>query len=239
MARGVLYVMGTVVKGIVKIGRTQTSQFKERRRKLEADGYYNVAGLRCLFAIEVDDYEAKVRMLDDIFAKSRVGTSELFAIDSGLVVQLLSSFEGRQIFPEGHEETKGRAFTQATREHDEATQAERERRDADAVPDGEYVLTRAAGGQRLDVRMTVSDGTFTVPAGQRLSVTEGRSGLSESLHDLRRDLLGADGMLAKDAIFDSPSRAASFVTGRSSNGWLMWKDMQGEPLDAYRTQENA
>lgn len=39
-------------------------------------------------------------MLDEIFSKSRVLNTELFALDVDLVVQLLSSFDGIQIFPE-------------------------------------------------------------------------------------------------------------------------------------------
>lgn len=67
---------------------------------LERNGYANITGLKRYFAIEVDDYDEREIMLDEIFSKSRVLNSELFALDVDLVVQLLSSFDGVQVFPE-------------------------------------------------------------------------------------------------------------------------------------------
>lgn len=45
-----------------------------------------------------------------------------------------------------------------------------------------------------------------------------------------------DGMLVvvKDVVFDSPSGAAEFCTGGSSNGWTTWKDEKNNELDIYR-----
>lgn len=97
--KGVLYVMTTVVPGLVKIGKTNTSNFEERMYKLESDGYKNITGLKRLFAIEVEDYDQKEKMLHTIFSKSNIEGTELFAVDKNLVVQLLSSFEGRIIYP--------------------------------------------------------------------------------------------------------------------------------------------
>ena len=53
---------------------------------LERHGYSNVVGLKRRFAIEVDDYSEKETLLDDIFSKSRVPNTELFALDIDLVV---------------------------------------------------------------------------------------------------------------------------------------------------------
>ena len=39
-----------------------------------------------------------------------------------------------------------------------------------------------------------------------------------------------DGVVVKDASFKSPSTAANFVTGRSTNGLTAWKDEKGEYL---------
>ena len=97
--KGVLYIMTTVVPGLVKIGKTNTSNFEERMYKLESDGYKNITGLKRLFAIEVEDYDQKEKMLHTIFSKSNIEGTELFAVDKNLVVQLLSSFEGRIIYP--------------------------------------------------------------------------------------------------------------------------------------------
>ena len=46
MAKGIIYIMSTAVSGLVKIGKTGTSNYPERMRALEANGYYNVAGFR-------------------------------------------------------------------------------------------------------------------------------------------------------------------------------------------------
>ena len=97
MAKGIIYVMTTVVPGLIKIGKTGTDNFENRMYQLERNGYFNVVGLKRKFAIEVEDYDEKEKLLDEIFAKSNVQGSELFSLDVDLVVQLLSSFEGKQI----------------------------------------------------------------------------------------------------------------------------------------------
>jgi hypothetical protein len=97
--KGIIYIMTTAVSGLIKIGQTGTSNYLERMRHLEANGYYNVAGLKRYFAIELEDYEDKENLLKEIFNKLQVGNSELFALDYELVRQLLLSFDGRVIFP--------------------------------------------------------------------------------------------------------------------------------------------
>lgn len=78
---------------------------------LERNGYCNVGGLHRRFAIEVDDYHDKEALLDNIFSKSQVPGTELFALDINLVIQLLSSFEGTVIYPKT--ETKDEIFDEA------------------------------------------------------------------------------------------------------------------------------
>lgn len=104
--------MTTVVDGLVKIGKTGTSNFESRMYNLEHNGYANVTGLKRKFAIEVEDYDEKEGLLDTIFEKSNVPGTELFAIDVDLVIQLLSSFEGIVIYPKA--EKKDRIFDEAT-----------------------------------------------------------------------------------------------------------------------------
>ena len=67
--KGIIYIMTTAVSGLIKIGKTQANNFQERMRHLEANGYYNVAGLKKFFAIEVDNYEEKETLLQEIFNK--------------------------------------------------------------------------------------------------------------------------------------------------------------------------
>jgi hypothetical protein len=86
MAKGIIYVMTTVVPGLIKIGKTGSDSFEQRMYNLENNGYRNVVGLKRKFAIEVDDYDEKENLLDDIFSKSRVPNTELFALDINLVI---------------------------------------------------------------------------------------------------------------------------------------------------------
>ena len=88
MAIGIIYIMSTVVPGLIKIGKTGIDNFERRMYNLERHGYNNVVGLKREFAIELDDYDEKEKLLDDIFSKSRVLNSELFALDLDLVIQL-------------------------------------------------------------------------------------------------------------------------------------------------------
>ena len=104
--KGIIYIMTTAVSGLIKIGKTRTSNFQERMRFLETNGYYNVSGLRRYFAIELEDYEDKETLLQEIFGKHQVGNSELFALDEELVKQLLLSFEGKVIFPKNVDKEK-------------------------------------------------------------------------------------------------------------------------------------
>ncbi|MBU4580132.1 GIY-YIG nuclease family protein [Patescibacteria group bacterium] len=104
--KGIIYIMTTAVSGLIKIGQTGTNSYQERMRNLEANGYYNVAGLKRFFAIELEDYTDKETLLNDIFNKHRVGESELFALDQELIRQLLLSFKGKVIYPENIDQEK-------------------------------------------------------------------------------------------------------------------------------------
>ena len=48
----------------------------------------------------------------------------------------------------------------------------------------------------------------------------------------------ATGTLKKDLLFKSPSGASSFVIGRSSNGWIEWKNDKNKSLKEVLKQEN-
>ncbi len=106
MKKGIIYIMITAVSGLIKIGQTGTKNYSERMRFLEANGYSNVSGLKRFFAIELDDYVDKEKLLHEIFNKHQVGDSELFALDYELVRQLLLSFDGEVIYPENTDKEK-------------------------------------------------------------------------------------------------------------------------------------
>lgn len=104
--KGIVYIMTTAVSGLIKIGQTGIDNYQERMRNLEANGYYNVSGLKRFFAIELEDYNDKENLLKEIFSKHQVGNSELFALDYDLVRQLLLSFDGKIIYPKDVDKEK-------------------------------------------------------------------------------------------------------------------------------------
>ena len=226
MAKGIIYAMTTVVPGLVKIGKTGCGNFEQRMYNLERNGYFNVVGLKRRFAIEVEDYDEKEALLDEIFSKSRVPGSELFALDIDLVIQLLSSLEGKQVYPE--EETKEDAFNQATEQRSFKDGWSR-------IPDGEYTMSRKIKGVgTAEAVMVVGGGWFTVRAGARCMPDGGARWMPEP----RRNAPIVDGILQEDVECASPSTAGWVVQGRSGNGWKIWKDASGKPLDQYRASDD-
>lgn len=221
MAIGIIYIMSTVVPGLIKIGKTGIDNFERRMYNLERHGYNNVVGLKREFAIELDDYDEKEKLLDDIFSKSRVLNSELFALDLDLVIQLLSSFEGRQVYPV--DRTKETTF-------DEATKARAVKVDWEKVPDGYYYLNETRKGFGVvTAAMKVEDGMFTVLKGSICAPTK-----SEWMPDARKSALIENDTLLEDVSCNSPSTAGWVVLGNANNGWTVWKNESGDSIDIYR-----
>lgn len=220
MAIGIIYIMSTVVPGLIKIGKTGIDNFERRMYNLERHGYNNVVGLKREFAIELDDYDEKEKLLDDIFSKSRVLNSELFALDLDLVIQLLSSFEGRQVYPV--DRTKETTF-------DEATKARAVKVDWEKVPDGYYYLNETRKGFGVvTATMKVEDGMFTVLKGSICAPTK-----SEWMPDARKSALIENDTLLEDVSCNSPSTAGWVVLGNANNGWTVWKNESGDSIDIY------
>ena len=214
--------MTTVVPGLVKIGKTGSANFEQRMYNLERNGYFNVVGLKRRFAIEVDDYDEKEVLLDEIFSKSRVPSSELFALDIDLVIQLLSSLEGRQVYP--ITETKEEVF-------DRATDERHVKDDWALVPNGVYHLRQKDRTHGLiEANMEVKDGTFIVKAGCRcLPVKDGAWS-----PEARKNAPIVDGVLTRDYETNAPSTAAWVVFGHAANGWVTWRDGENKTIDRYR-----
>lgn len=101
MNTGIIYLLTTPITGIVKIGKTGSENYKERIRNLEKNGYSNFNGLKQVFAIELEDYNEKEKLLHELFNKQRIADSEFFALDIDLLKQLLLAFEGKVVFPLG------------------------------------------------------------------------------------------------------------------------------------------
>lgn len=104
MAKGIIYIMTTSVEGLIKIGKTQ--QFENRMNILEQNGYWNVSGLHRFYAVEVDDYDEKEKLIHTVFNKSQVASSELFALDKNLAKEMLDAFEGNTIYPKNNNDDK-------------------------------------------------------------------------------------------------------------------------------------
>ena len=223
MTKGIIYVMATVVPGLIKLGKTGLNNFDSRMYSLERNGYSNVVGLKRKFAIEVEDYDEKEILLSDIFSKSRVPNTELFALDIDLVIQLLSSFDGKQIYPET--KTKEETFEDATKER-------QVKLDWGTIPNGEYYLSEPKKNFGVvKATMRVQDGVFTVLKGSDCAPTK-ESWIPES----RKTAHIENNKLMENIDCNSPSTAGWIVLGTANNGWFVWKNKEGEPIDIYRNQ---
>ena len=228
MARGIIYMMTSVVPGLIKIGKTGKENFESRMYNLERNGYSNVTGLKRAFAIEVDDFDEKERLLDDIFDKSRVPNTELFALDPDLVIQLLSSFEGKQIYPAS--QSKEEIFEKATLDRQNNAEEVAESSDFVVIPNGTYYLEENRRGfGKVTAKMNVQDGIFTVLKGSICVPVKG-----EWAPKSRREANIENNVLMEDIDCKSPSTAGFIVRGSATNGWTAWKDRNGKPIDEYR-----
>ena len=229
MARGILYVMTTAVPGLIKIGKTGSKNFEQRMYNLEHDGYRNVTALKRTFAIEVDDYDEKETLLHVIFEKSRLSDTELFAIDVNIVIQLLSSFDGNMIYPIS--ETKDEVFDQAA---DDST--------GKLIPDGKYTFRRkkkSDDNKMVKATAVIQNGSWTLLKGSILGMTE-NAGVSKKARKIRLDMpIDETGKLLEDFCLGecSPSFAGSVVMNASNDGWIEWKNKDGNPVDTYRVKE--
>ena len=225
MPKGIIYAMTTVVPGLVKIGKTGSQNFEQRMYILERNGYFNVVGLKRRFAIEVEDYDEKEALLDEIFSKSRVPNSELFALDIDLVIQLLSSLEGKQVYPK--QESKEDSFDQATEER-------RVKDDWSRIPNGSYHMEKKTAEDTATATMIAKDGNFTVKAGARCLPTKKGQWVPESRRTAKID---DNGILQEDVTCRAPSTASWVVLGRVNNGWKTWKAEDGSFIDKYRKKK--
>ena len=229
MSKGIIYLMTTAVPGLVKIGKTGSNNFNQRMYDLEHNGYRNVTALKRVFAIEVDDYDEKEKLLHTIFEKSQLSDTELFAIDVNTAIQLLSSFEGRMVFP--YSETKDEVFEEAV-----------DSSKGKLIPDGTYKLERKKKSDNRVMKATaiIKNGSWTLKAGSTLGVTED-SGVYKKVKKARDNMsIDANGKLLEDYELGeaSPSFAAVVVMFGSTDGWYDWKNSEGKAVDIYRNQEN-
>lgn len=229
MAKGIIYIMTSVVPGLVKIGKTGSTNFEQRMYNLEHDGYRNVTGLKRIFAIEVEKYDDKEALLHTIFAKSRVSDTELFALDVNIAIQLLSSFEGTVIFPKT--ETKGEIFADAA-----------ENNKSKLIPNGTYYFKRKKISDNKIVSATaiIDNGRWTLLKGSVLGIVED-VGVSQKAKIIRASLpMDSNGKLLEDVELGdcSPSHAGALVMNQSNNGWDDWKNAKGQSINIYRKKKD-
>lgn len=228
--KGIIYIMSTAVNGLVKIGQTKTEQYNERMRFLESNGYRNVTSLKREYAIEVSEYKNKEKMLHEIFSKSRISDTELFALDKDIVLQLLSSFDGKVIFPVN--ENKEEIFENAT-----------ENRESKLIPNDTYYFEKQKKSDNRTVKVSakVDNGKWTILKGSIIGIKEDK-GVSQKARMTRENIKFNDqGKLLEDFELGqcSPSFAGAVIMNQSINGWTDWYDKNGNQLDIYRKKDET
>ncbi len=230
MGKGIIYLMTTAVPGLVKIGKTGSNNFEQRMYELEHNGYRNVTALKREFAIEVDDYDDKEKLLHTIFEKSQLADTELFAIDVNTVKQLLSSFEGKMVYPVN--ETKDEVFEEAS-----------DNSNSKLIPNGIYTLKRKKkieNNKTISATAEIKNGFWTLKKGSNIGLVEG-AGVSNKAKRIRDNMaFDKNGLLLEDFEFGecAPSLVGDVVMFASVDGWTEWKNAQGKPVDIYRLKEN-
>jgi len=221
VAKGIIYLMTTVVPGLIKIGKTRNDQFENRMRFLESNGYANITGLKREFAIEVDGYDDKEKLIHDIFSKSRIVGTELFALDIEIAKSLLASLDDKQIYPK--DKSKKEIFKESTEEI-------KLKMNEGFIPDGEYVLNRNIKGfGKVKGKAIVKNGVFVLLKGSFCNNID-----KKHVPSIRRNAKIKDNILQEDIICMNPSSAGWVIIGKSNNGWKEWKDLQGNSIEKYR-----
>lgn len=199
--KGIIYLMTTIVPGLVKIGKTQ--DFKGRMQELEHNGYCNVTGLKREFAIEVDDYDEKELTIQDIFANNRVGKTELFALDTGVVIKLLMSMSKSIVYPENTTET-------------EIMEVVKDQEDSKSIPNGIYSL--AVG--EFNATVEVVNDEWIIKKGSKINTNIS----DDNKKAIQKRMLiqtNETGTVLEDCNLGVcyPSCAGNIVLGRGCNGW--------------------
>ena len=120
MTKGIVYLMSCSVNGVIKIGKTEDKKsYLTRMNFLENNGYYNVTGLKREFAIEVDNYAYKEKLLHRVLRNNRIADSELFSLNLEEAKQLLSALDGVIIYPD-ETVSKEEIFVEITDDLEEA-----------------------------------------------------------------------------------------------------------------------
>ena len=229
MSKGIIYIMTTAVPGLIKIGKTGCANFEQRMYNLEHNGYCNVTALKRSFAIEAENYDEKEALIHTIFEKSRVSDTELFALDVNIVTQLLTSFDGTIVYPKT--ETKADIFENAV-----------ENQKSRLIPNGTYTFKKKKKSDNRMVKATavITNGKWKLKKGSIIGIAED-VGMPQNAKSLRLSMqYDNSGKLLEDVELGecSPSFAGAVVLNRSNNGWIDWKDKDGNSVDIYRKKND-
>ena len=227
MSKGIIYIMTTVVPGLIKIGKTGSANYEQRMYQLEHNGYSNVTGLKRSFAIEVEEYEDKETLLHTIFEKSRVADTELFSVDVNIARQLLSSFDGTVIYPK--DESKKAIFEEAA-----------DNSKSLLIPDGQYTFERKKKSDNKVVKATaiIRNGNWKILKGSILGIHEDKGGAQKAREIRKTMAIDENGILLEDADLGvcTPTFAGNVVLNQANNGWDEWKTIMGQSIDIYRVK---
>lgn len=103
------------------------------------------------------------------------------------------------------------------------------------VPDGIYTLSRNIRGfGKVRGTAVVENGIFKVLKGSICGPIKGNKVPEE-----RKNAWIERGILQEDVICRSPSTAGFVVIGYSNNGWIEWKNEDGDSIDIFRNEKRA
>ena len=222
---GIIYIMTTSVNGLIKIGKTDN--FKNRMNFLEQNGYWNVSGLKRFFAVRVDNYDKKEKLIHTMFSKSQVASSELFALDKHVAQELLESFGGEQVYPEIEIKMPKSPRRKKVVKAEEITPA------TNTIICHMGRKIKAWDNKIPNAKLEIRDNKFVLLAGSELSPFE-CSSASHNTQKRRKTAKIKNNILMQEEIFDSPSAASDFVCYCSDNGWTSWKLENGDNLQTIR-----
>ncbi|MFR6424634.1 MAG: DUF4357 domain-containing protein [Oscillospiraceae bacterium] len=151
----------------------------------------------------------------------RLQNSELFALDIDMAIQLLSSFDGRQVYPKMRPKNRHLRRLQKIANSTD---------DIALIPNGVYYMDlQKTGFGRVTAKMKVEDGLFTVLKGSVCCPTN-----ASWVPAARKGAIIKNNVLMEDVECSSPSTAAWIPTGSRNSGWYIWKTETGKPIDIFQ-----
>lgn len=102
-------------------------------------------------------------------------------------------------------------------------------------------LVQKRNGVSATGEYDIESGSLTVKKGSVLSATISSSAKFRGAETIRKNREGiTEGTkLIKDITFKSPSTAANFVTGSSTNGLIAWKDKNGSTIKKIASENEV